>query len=171
VSGLRGRSSGVLGFLAIVGLVAAVPAAIAPQVDGRFGFVDGERFGDGFTVSRGETWTPTSAAEARRGISVGFGDLDVDLTEVPLTGSVVEVPIRMNAGELRVVVPDDAAVTGEISLTAGEVTWAVDGDTRVAGFSGTGEESFASEETLDGDVDLAVQITAGAGEVRVVEED
>jgi phage shock protein PspC (stress-responsive transcriptional regulator) len=171
VSGLRGRSSGVLGFLAIVGLVLAVPAAVVPQFDGRFDFTDGDPFDDGFTVSNGDTWTPTTAAEARGGISGGFGDLDVDLTEVPLDGSAVEVPISMNAGDLRVVVPDDAAVTGDITLAAGEVTWAVDGVTRVARIAGSGAENFASEEAEDGAVDLAIRITAGAGEVRVVEED
>ena len=65
------------------------------------------------------------------------------------------------------VVPDDAAVTGDISVGAGEAVWAVDGEQRVAGFSGGRVDSFASDEAADGDVELALRITAGAGEVRV----
>jgi len=168
VSGLRGRSSGTLGFLAIVGLVAAVPAALLPVDDGRFGFVADE---SRFRVSSGEVWAPDTVAEAQRGISVGFGDMSIDLTGVPLDGDEpVEVPISMSAGDLQVAVPDGAAVTGEIALTAGQTSWEVDGTTRMAGFSG-GPETFASEEAADGDVELAVRITAGAGDVRVVEED
>lgn len=173
VSGLRGRSSGVLGFLAVVGILAAVPVALTYGADGRFGFAD-DRFGfvDGrHQVPSGETWTPTTAAEASEGISVGFGDLRVDLTEVPLDDDVVEVPISMSAGDLEVVVPEDIAVTGEVSLTAGQIRWDVDGTSQVAGFSGGRAELYESDEVADGDVDLTIRITAGAGDVRVVEED
>ena len=173
VSGLRGRSSGTLGFLAILGLFATVPVALAPGFDDRFAFRDDFRDGrDGgaFGASTGETWRPSTAAEARRGISVGFDDLDVDLTDVPVGAGVVEVPIRMRAGDLRVVVPDDVAVTGEIALTAGQVTWDVDGESVVAGFTGGQAETYTSDEAADGDVQLAVRITAGAGEVRVEED-
>jgi hypothetical protein len=48
--------------------------------------------------------------------------------------------------------------------------WDIDGETRTAGFSGEAEQ-YASDEATDGDVDLALTIRAGAGDVRVVEED
>ncbi|WP_298456150.1 PspC domain-containing protein [uncultured Cellulomonas sp.] len=173
IAGLRGRSSGTLGFLGIVGIVAAVPVALVPGTVDRFGVVGGP---DGLRVSSGETWTPRSAAEAERGISIGFGDLRVDLTEVPLDDEPVEVPIRMSAGNLLVVVPDDAAVTGDVALTVGEFRWDVDPESDrgvSSGFSGLTDgahQPYTSEEAVDADVQLAVRITAGAGDVRVVEE-
>jgi phage shock protein PspC (stress-responsive transcriptional regulator) len=168
VSGLRGRSSGTLGFLAVVGIILSVPAALVPAADDRFGFPDGP---NRFSVSTGEPWRPATVAEAERGLSAGFGDVQVDLTDVPLGGGVVEVPISMSGGDMEVVVPDDVAVTADIALTAGQVTWDVDGRTGVAGFSGGRSETYQSDEAADGDVELAVRIRAGAGEVRVVEED
>ncbi|WNB86071.1 LiaF domain-containing protein [Cellulomonas sp. ATA003] len=169
IAGLRGRSSGTLGFLAIVGILAAIPVALVTGSDERVGFLgDSGRF----RVSSGEVWTPMTADEARDGISTGFGDLTVDLTQVPLGARTIDVPISASAGSLLVVVPDDAAVTGDIALTAGEIRWDVDGRELHTGFSPGISTQFRSDEVQDGDgdVDLAVRITAGAGEVRVVEE-
>jgi hypothetical protein len=90
---------------------------------------------------------------------------------VPLDGRPVRVPISLGAGDLTVVVPEDIAVTGDIAVTAGQVVWDIDGESRTAGFSGGASEQYASDEASDGDVDLAIEIRAGAGDVRVVEED
>jgi phage shock protein PspC (stress-responsive transcriptional regulator) len=167
VSGLRGRSSGTLGFLAIVGIVAAVPASVLTTQDDPFFFGDGERL----DVASGSTWRPTTVAEASRGISVSFGDVDVDLTDVPLGEGTVEIPISLGAGDLTVTVPEDIAVTGDIGVTAGQAVWDVDGESRTAGFSGGASEQYASDEAAQGPVDLALEIRAGAGDVRVEEED
>jgi hypothetical protein len=90
---------------------------------------------------------------------------------VPLGTGTVRVPISLGAGDLTVVVPEDIAVTGDIALTAGQVVWDIDGESRTAGFSGGHAEQYASDEAAGGDVDLALEIKAGAGDVRVVEED
>jgi hypothetical protein len=170
VSGLRGRRSGVLGFLAVVGILASFPVAFGPGADDRFGFVTG---GERFSISSGDdVWRPASVAEAERGLSVGVGDVNVDLTDIPLGTGQVDVPISMGAGDLEVVVPDDIAVTGDVSLQAGQIEWDIDGNSQSAGITGArGFEHFESDEAADGDVGLAIRITAGAGDVRVVEED
>ncbi|GAA2719628.1 PspC domain-containing protein [Cellulomonas aerilata] len=167
VSGLRGRSSGTLGFLAIVGIVAAVPTSVLTTQDEGIFFGDGDRI----DVASGSTWRPTTVEEAARGISVSFGDVDVDLTDVPLDGGTVRVPISLGAGDLTVTVPEGIAVTGDIGVTAGQAVWDVDGESRTAGFSGGTSEQYGSDEAASGPVELALEIRAGAGDVRVVEED
>jgi hypothetical protein len=167
VSGLRGRSSGTLGFLAIVGIIAAVPVSVVTAEGDRLFFTDGDRA----SVSSGSVWRPETDADARRGVSASFGDVEVDLTELPLDTGTVRVPISLGAGDLTVVVPEGIAVTGDIAMTAGQVAWEIDGVSRSAGFSGGEAEQYASDEASDGDVELALEIRAGAGDVRVVEED
>lgn len=170
VSGLRGRRSGVLGLLAVVGILASLPVAFGAGQDGRFGFISG---GGSAGISSGDdVWRPASVAEAERGLSVGVGDVNVDLTDVPLGTGRVDVPISLGAGDLEVVVPDDVAVAADVSLQAGQIQWAVGTTSQSAGITGArGFEHFESDQAADGDVRLAIRITAGAGDVRVVEED
>ncbi len=99
----------------------------------------------------------------------GGGDRPAEAGTAPLRRP-VEIPISMSAGDMEVVVPDDVAVIGEIAVTAGQVTWDVDGRSSVAGFNGGRSETYTSDEAADGDVEMVVRITAGAGDVRVVEE-
>ena len=152
----------------VLDLKARSAASATVSDDDRFGFVSS---GQRTPVAVGDVWRPGTVVEAERGLSVGVGDVDVDLLDVPLRDGVVEVPIDMGAGGLRIVVPDGVAVTAEVNLTAGSIQWDVDGGTRVEGFGRDRTQLFASDEAADGDVELALKITAGAGEVRVVEED
>jgi phage shock protein PspC (stress-responsive transcriptional regulator) len=62
VSGLRGRSSGTLGFLAIVGIIAAVPVTVVTTEGDRLFFTDGDRA----SISSGSVWRPETAAEGSR---------------------------------------------------------------------------------------------------------
>lgn len=165
VAGLRGRSSGTLGFLAVVTIVLAVPAAVFTQ-----GSWTGSSSNVRFVVSDG-AWAPTSATEARKGVAVAVGDVNVDLTGFPIGDGAVRVPVNLGAGDLTVTVPRDTAVTADVQLRAGDIRWEVDDAERISGVSGTRSYDFASNEVNEGaSPELVLQIDMGAGQVRVVEE-
>ncbi|HEY8719497.1 PspC domain-containing protein [Pengzhenrongella sp.] len=168
IAGFRGRRSGTLGFLAIVAIVLAVPASIADQSPWS-GPSDNVRF----LVSDG-AWTPTTVADARKGLAVAVGDVNVDLTQLPITAgraTAVTVPISLGAGDVTVTVPSDAAVTANVRVRAGDIRWDVDPTQRISSVSDSQSYDFASSEvTARTSPELAIQIDAGAASVRVVEE-
>lgn len=164
VAGLRGRTSGGLTALAIVGLLVAAPVTAAVTWD-----EDGAVAWDRASVALGEVdRRPTTVAAAEDGIQLGAGSATLDLTAVPLRGArAVEVPIQLGAGELTVILPADAAVTADVELGAGEITW-LDEPTQ-NGTSGT--VTFRTDAATDGDVDLALDVEVGLGSITVVEEE
>jgi len=161
VSGLRGRTSGVLGFLAIVGLLVSVPLGVGARNDWTSG---DEHHAVAVDV------TPVTRADAESGWTFGFGDSTVDLTDVPLTDQTLTVPVALGAGNLTVVVPSTgAAVDAEVQLGAGTITWDV-GDGSPAQVSGGHlHKSFSS---LSGDEThrIHLRISAGAGDVVIEQE-
>lgn len=167
VAGLRGRTSGGFGGLAVVALIVLIPLAAVQYADwdGDWdtGTGTGTAFGD---LDR----TPTSVATAEAGYSLGAGEARIDLTELPLSGPVIEVPVEVGAGEVTIVLPQDSAYTAEISVGAGEVVWL--GDTVTSGIPGDrGTEPYESDAVRDGATpDLALDIAVGFGTVTVVEE-
>ena len=163
VAGLRGRASGGFGGLAVVAMLVLIPAA-AVQVQGvdwHGGWADGATFGE---VDR----TPTEVATAEEGYSLGAGDARIDLTELPLGGPVIEIPVNVGAGEVTIVLPADSAYTADITVSAGEVIWL--GDTVTSGFGNRGNEPYESAAVQDGtSPDVALDITVGVGTVQIVE--
>ncbi|QAY64499.1 PspC domain-containing protein [Xylanimonas allomyrinae] len=180
VSGIRGRSSGWLGFLAIVGLVVALPWSIGASGDGFPGlYITRDIHGTwrdvgtrGTDVSEG-TVAPRSLAEAERGFRVQFGDPTIDLSGLDLsdatTDDPVEVPIRLTAGDLTVVVPRDAAVEADVRLLAGQVIWQVDPGTRTLSRVGSSTAHLSSDEAIQDGATLRLLVSAGAGNVTVTE--
>ncbi|PZR54931.1 hypothetical protein DNL40_00585 [Xylanimonas oleitrophica] len=180
VSGVRGRSSGWLGFFAIVGLVVTLP----------WGFLSGRpvTLWDGVVVVDGQplrvatdgaaeitegTITARSVAEAQEGYRVQFGDPTVDLSELDLTdvplGEPVEVPVSLTAGDVTVIVPRDEAVEAEVRLMAGQVVWRLDGEERSVSRVGGGTSHLHSDEAVDG-ARLRLLVGAGAGNVTIEEK-
>ncbi|HWS57995.1 MAG TPA: LiaF domain-containing protein [Actinotalea sp.] len=161
VAGLRGRTTGALSALAILGLLVALPLTALSNADW-----DG-RWGTGVSVGD-VSYTPTDVATAERGFSLGLGEATIDLTELPPSDVVVDVPIRLGAGDLTVIVPRDSAVTARISLGAGEVNWFGDVTT---GAPGASDLMLESDAVNDGEsTDIALDMNVGAGTVRVLEE-
>ncbi|WP_188484769.1 PspC domain-containing protein [Cellulomonas carbonis] len=159
VAGLRGRTSGSLGALAIVTVLVAAPAAAVERADWEW---NGTNAGLGEVRS-----TPVTVGEAERGYSVGAGEARIDLTDVPLDEGLVEVPVSVGAGDVVVVVPEDAAVVAEVRVFAGEVTWLGE---RVASGVGRHQETYESPAVQDGaDPQISLDISVGAGQVRVIE--
>ncbi|GMA32216.1 LiaF domain-containing protein [Litorihabitans aurantiacus] len=124
VTGLRGRRSGVLSLLAIVGLVAA-PSAVTQAQGWGWDWSATQAFGEADV-------TPTTRDAAAEGVRLGAGNARVDLTAVPLTATTLTVPVSVNAGEVEVVVPAGADVRAEIDVFAGQVSWTVDGQSEQA---------------------------------------
>lgn len=157
-SGLRGRTSGVLGFLAIVGLIGAVPLGVvtgnhwAPGADRRPVAVD---------------VAPDTRDTATRGWGFGVGDVTVDLTSVPLTSDTLDVPISVGAGDLTIVVPAGTSVTADVRVGAGQLHWQVGSDVRREDGLGL-RDHFATPGAGD-DPQLHLRASLGAGNLLIEE--
>ncbi|WP_159795956.1 PspC domain-containing protein [Puerhibacterium puerhi] len=170
VAGMRGRSSGVLGFLAIVGLVVAVPfgSMLADRDPWPVLSLDGsgrELRGDAVVV-------PSGVDEAEAGYSLRFGDPTIDLTRLDLSGASadepVEVPIDLAAGAATVIVPDGVPVVADVEVAAGSVVWDVDTDgAQQAGFGST---TFVNDQARTAEPVLVLDVEVAAGEIRIQEE-
>jgi phage shock protein PspC (stress-responsive transcriptional regulator) len=159
VAGLRGRTSGVLGGLAILGLVAAVPLGVVTTNDWHVGQ---HRHAVALDVA------PVSRQVAEQGWSFGVGDTTLDLTRVPLTSSTLVVPVSVGAGDLTVVVPADASVTADVRVGAGQINWdVVPGSKQDSGFAL--RDSFATPGAGT-EPQIHLNVSAGAGTVRVEEQ-
>ncbi|MDC7123809.1 LiaF-related protein, partial [Cellulomonas fimi] len=164
VSGLRGRRSGALGALAIVGILVALPVGAAQTTD--WVWTSGSH-----RQLDGGTYVVDSRRAAADGFDLGFGDALVDLTAVPLTSSTLDVPVSLGAGNLTVVVPADAAVAADVEAGVGTVRWELDGETRTVDGLGISEQTFEDEQTRNGTTaQLDLHVSVGAGEVRIIEE-
>ena len=181
ISGMRGRSSGWLGFFAIVGLVVALPWSVSANgvsvvhSDTRITTGSGtvlRSVQGGTDVGQG-TVTVGSIAEAERGFRAQFGDPTIDLSGLDLSavtpGSPVEVPIQITAGDLTVVVPHDSAVEADVRILAGQVTWRVDPVEQTLSRVGSSTAHLSSEEASRDGATLRLLISAGAGNVTVEE--
>lgn len=163
VSGLRGRRSGVLGFLAIVAILLAGPIAVGENNDWHWD--------QSWNTSNGtQSLQLTTRQQAEDGFSMGLGDATIDLTDVPLTGTTLDVPLHVGLGSLTVLVPPDVPLVADVQTGAGETTWDVGDDTSTVSGAGNGERRFSSDEVDDGaEPQLALHITLGAGDVTIKE--
>ncbi|MFI9487682.1 PspC domain-containing protein [Promicromonospora sp. NPDC052451] len=184
VSALRGRTSGVLGFFAIVALLfglayiafySSSPDEWADEAvsTGREveDIMTNPSNPDAATLTEGTVVVQT-LREAENGFYVQWGDPEIDLSELDLSrvepGDPVVVPIELGAGQTVVTVPQDVAVEANAYVAAGNVRWNVDDQDRAA--SGVGSDTyFASDEVGDDGAVLSLDIRAGAGEVIVSE--
>ncbi|MCU1518152.1 MAG: hypothetical protein JWQ75_2873 [Pseudarthrobacter sp.] len=130
IAGLRGRTSGILGFFAVVALV----------IGGIFNVV-----GNGDRVRFTQVdWTPASIEQAKAGIDVTAGRGTVDLTELPLNAPLtadVVVPLDITASNVTVVIPDDVPVHLEADMTMGNIH---DGTSERSGIT-TRESSYNTD--------------------------
>lgn len=109
ISGLRGRTSGVLSLFAVIALVSDGVSNVVD--DGRMRFTEVD-------------WSPASVEEARNGIDITAGRGTVDLTGVspgtPLTSDVV-VPLDITASNVTVVIPENVPVDIKADMTMGNL--------------------------------------------------
>lgn len=110
ISGLRGRTPGILSFFAVVALI----------IGGIFNVVqNGDRF-----RSQQVDWTPVSIEQARHGFDITGRRGTVDLTRLnvtaPLTSDVV-IPLDITASNVDVIIPDNVPVKIEADMTMGNL--------------------------------------------------
>jgi len=163
VAGLRGRSSGSLGFIAIVALLMALPVGAVEHRDWTW---------DEAGIRNADTPVlVTTRSAAADGLRFGVGDAVLDLSDVPMTDDVLVVPVSVGAGKVRVVVPADAAVEATARIGFGSVSWEVDGTHESASGVGLGGTTFRDEATRAGAAQLSLELSVGAGEVTITRED
>lgn len=106
IAGLRGRTSGFLGFLAVVSLIIGAFFTIAPRAEGLH--------------FQNQDWTPAGVEQARQGFDLTGGKGTVDLSGLgggaPLTSRVV-VPVDVTAGNLTLIIPENIPVEIRSDLT------------------------------------------------------
>lgn len=110
VAGLRGRTSGILGFFAVVALLIGAIFSVVPHGD-RFRFQNAD-------------WTPASIEQAQGGFEITGGAGTADLTKLALNpplGSDVVVPIDATASNLTVVIPTTVPVHVQADMTMGNL--------------------------------------------------
>ncbi|MEK8225562.1 hypothetical protein NKG05_04675 [Oerskovia sp. M15] len=166
VSGLRGRTSGALGGLAIVATIIALPIAGWNEVD---------RFDTGLTTRVSDaTYTVTSIQDAENGFSFTFGDPVIDLSQLDLSAvgdDPIVVPVGLRAGDLTVILPADTPVEAEVRVLAGNATWSVDGESRSINGVNTRPHTFVTDSVSDGiDPVLLLEVDVAAGDVTIREE-
>ncbi|MCG2621538.1 PspC domain-containing protein [Arthrobacter sp. I2-34] len=113
VAGLRGRSSGVLGFLAAVGLVATLLSSAAAQWQT-----------SSFVVGTRTSWNTTGGQAAADGYSVAAGQGTIDLTGLRGTPQApAVVPINTAAASVQVIIPRGTEVEVRSELALGNIEY------------------------------------------------
>ncbi|MGY2745412.1 PspC domain-containing protein [Arthrobacter sp. UYCu723] len=110
VAGLRGRTSGILGFFAVVALIIGGIFNVVPNGD-RFRFQNAD-------------WSPASIEQARGGFEITGGRGTVDLTRLALNpplGSDVVVPVDVTASNVTVIIPQTVPVQIQADMTMGNL--------------------------------------------------
>lgn len=100
VAGLAGRSSGILGFLAVAALVSAALT----------GFFNAP---GNVAVARISNWAPESISELTGGFSIAAGSGELDLSSVAAAGplpSDITVPVNLAASTVAIQIPSDIPV-------------------------------------------------------------
>jgi hypothetical protein len=151
LAGIRGRTSGILGFFAIVALV----------VGGIFNVV-----GNGDRVRFQQVdWSPASLQQARDGFTVTAGRGTVDLTALgssaPLSSDVV-VPLDITASNVTVVIPDTVPVDIKADMTLGNLN---EGTSHRSGIS-TRESTYNTDKPGS---HLVIQIDGTVSNVTIKE--
>ncbi|MBD8078300.1 PspC domain-containing protein [Cellulosimicrobium arenosum] len=168
VSGLRGRTSGGLGWLAVLALVVAVPTAAWQDDPAGMLLDDSTR-----TVSDG-THRVSDAEIAKDGFGVRWGDPTIDLSGLDLSDATaadpVEVPVQLGAGDVTIVVPDGVPVRADVQVYAGSVLWTVDGSRQETGGISSRPLTFTNEEVDAGEEPLLLlTVDVGAGQALIEE--
>ncbi|MFE4834243.1 PspC domain-containing protein [Arthrobacter sp. NPDC056691] len=115
LAGMRGRTSGVLGFFAVVALIVGGIFSAVPNGD-RFRFQNAD-------------WNPVTIEQARQGFQITGGRGTVDLTGLnlnPPLGSDVVIPLDATASNVTVIIPRTVPVDVRADMTLGNLNEGTD---------------------------------------------
>ncbi|MCC9173369.1 PspC domain-containing protein [Arthrobacter sp. zg-Y179] len=156
VLGVVGRHSSGIGTAAVAALVASL-------------LTQGSMVNANLLVASNTDWVPRDAAQAGGGYTVIAANGTVDLRETETSGN-FEVPASVAAGNLAILVPDDAPVTIRFGMAAGNVEVNDGSDRRE--YSGLWLPS--DERTLNDGADgdrITIDVRGLAGNVLVTTEE
>lgn len=105
---LAGARTGTHGGLIALGIVLTILSAITVTFHGPFDVGD-------------RTYRPTSVAELPEAYELGVGNLVVDLRDVDFPADDTELTVRLNVGDLRILLPDDVIVAVDSTIGVGEL--------------------------------------------------
>lgn len=109
--------------------------------------------------------TPETANGLPGTISRGVGEVVVDLSEIPWDGEAVILDVRLDVGELIIIVPDDVNLSGRGDVSIGQVEFGRD---QSSGFNA--DLGFASNGDA-GSLQLDASVGIGHLQVQVVPTD
>ncbi|MDQ0866292.1 PspC domain-containing protein [Arthrobacter globiformis] len=115
LAGMRGRTSGVLGFFAVVALIVGGIFSAVPNGD-RFRFQNAD-------------WNPVTIEQARQGFQITGGRGTVDLTGLnlnPPLGTDVVIPLDATASNVTVIIPRSVPVDVRADMTLGNLNEGTD---------------------------------------------
>jgi phage shock protein PspC (stress-responsive transcriptional regulator) len=115
LAGMRGRTSGVLGFFAVVALIVGGIFSAVPNGD-RFRFQNAD-------------WNPVTIEQARQGFQITGGRGTVDLTGLnlnPPLGTDVVIPLDATASNVTVIIPRTVPVDVRADMTLGNLNEGAD---------------------------------------------
>jgi phage shock protein PspC (stress-responsive transcriptional regulator) len=115
------------------------------------------------TESFDRTVAPDTFAELDTSYSLDVGTLVIDLSDLPWDGEVIELDVRVDAGNIEILLPDEVGVVGEATVDVG----------RVAGLgresSGLGNPTIEMDEPgALGTVELDAAVDVGNIEISQV---
>jgi phage shock protein PspC (stress-responsive transcriptional regulator) len=152
VSGLRGRTSGSLGFFAVVALLVAGSLSLIPH-------------SSSWTLAQNGSWSPASISSAEDGYSIAMGRGDISLTgleaSAPLSQDVV-VPVNLAAARVDVALPANIPVSIQSELAATQIS--VNGQDSSA--ATVGKSTTAVNTTAPGHR-IILQLHGAAGQVNI----
>ena len=152
VSGLRGRTTGGLGFFAIVALLVAGSLSLVPH-------------NSSWALARNGSWSPASIGSAEEGFSIAMGRGDITLAglagSAPLARDVV-VPVNLAAAEVDLTVPANIPVSIQSEVAATQIT--VDGQDTAA--ATVGRSTTSLNQGAPGHK-IILQLRGAAGHVNI----
>lgn len=110
IAGIKGRTSGILGFFAVVALIIGGIFNVVPT-------------GDRFRVQAVD-WNPVTVQQARDGFDATGSNGTVNLTKLDLgapLGSDVVIPLDITASNVTVIIPDTVPVEIRADMTLGNL--------------------------------------------------
>jgi phage shock protein PspC (stress-responsive transcriptional regulator) len=149
VGGFVGRARGLI----LLGIVLVPTMLFSPAFEY-----------DWNTDSFDRTVAPDAFAELDTSYNLDVGNLVIDLSDLPWDGEVIQLDVRVDAGNIEILLPDEVGVVGKATVDVG----------RVAGLgresSGLGNPTIEMDEPgFRGTVELDAAVNAGNIEISQVE--